>query len=98
MIRTRSTLAVAEVMLSNLGGRFYGYELYRATGVRPGTLYPMLSRMMRDGLLWSYWEDIDDLPASRPLPRKYYLLTDEGRAAFAELIQRASTEARMGGK
>jgi PadR family transcriptional regulator PadR len=46
---------------------------------REGTLYPLLSRMRRDGLLDYQWQE----SASGP-PRKYYRLTDTGRAQLGE--------------
>jgi PadR family transcriptional regulator PadR len=45
-----------------------------------GTLYPLLSRMRRDGLLDYEWKESDAGP-----PRKYYRLTAAGRAQLAEL-------------
>ena len=45
-----------------------------------GTLYPLLSRMRREGLLDYEWRESDAGP-----PRKYYRLTPKGRAALAEL-------------
>jgi len=45
-----------------------------------GTLYPLLSRMRRDGLLDYEWQESDAGP-----PRKYYRLTAAGRALLAEL-------------
>jgi len=45
-----------------------------------GTLYPLLSRMRRDGLLDYEWRESDVGP-----PRKYYRLTAAGRAQLAEL-------------
>lgn len=45
-----------------------------------GTLYPLLSRMRRDGLLDYEWRESDAGP-----PRKYYALTASGRAQLAEL-------------
>jgi len=45
-----------------------------------GTLYPLLSRMRRDGLLDYEWQESDAGP-----PRKYYRLTPAGRAQLAEL-------------
>jgi len=45
-----------------------------------GTLYPLLSRMRRDGLLDYEWRESDAGP-----PRKYYSLTAAGRAQLAEL-------------
>ncbi len=45
-----------------------------------GTLYPLLSRLRREGLLDYDWRESDAGP-----PRKYYRLTDAGRDALAEL-------------
>ena len=45
-----------------------------------GTLYPLLSKMRRDGLLDYEWRESDAGP-----PRKYYELTAKGRAQLAEL-------------
>ena len=45
-----------------------------------GTLYPLLSRMRRDGLLDYEWQESDAGP-----PRKYYRLTPAGRAQLGEL-------------
>jgi PadR family transcriptional regulator PadR len=45
-----------------------------------GTLYPLLSKMRRDGLLEYEWQESDAGP-----PRKYYELTARGRAQLAEL-------------
>lgn len=45
-----------------------------------GTLYPLLSRMRREGLLQYEWQESDAGP-----PRKYYELTARGRAELDEL-------------
>lgn len=47
-----------------------------------GTLYPLLSRLARDGLLGYEWRESEQGP-----PRKYYWLTDDGKAALHELQQ-----------
>ena len=46
-----------------------------------GTLYPLLSRMRRDGLVDYDWKESDSGP-----PRKYYALTGSGQAQLAELV------------
>jgi PadR family transcriptional regulator PadR len=46
---------------------------------REGTLYPLLSKMRREGLLDYDWRESTSGP-----PRKYYRLTKEGRANLAE--------------
>jgi PadR family transcriptional regulator PadR len=45
-----------------------------------GTLYPLLSKMRRDGLLDYEWQESDAGP-----PRKYYELTPKGKAHLGEL-------------
>ena len=45
-----------------------------------GTLYPLLSKMRRDGLVDYEWRESEAGP-----PRKYYKLTAKGRSQLAEL-------------
>ena len=45
-----------------------------------GTIYPLLSRLARDGLLVHEWQESTQGP-----PRKYYQITDYGRAVRAHL-------------
>jgi len=60
----------------------YAYELIEALGktgllTTEGTLYPLLSRLRRDGLVKTDWRESTDGP-----PRRYYELTAEGRRAL----------------
>ena len=45
-----------------------------------GTLYPLLSRLRRDGLVDYEWQESDAGP-----PRKYYRLTAAGKSQLADL-------------
>jgi PadR family transcriptional regulator PadR len=45
-----------------------------------GTLYPLLSKMRRDGLVDYEWQESEAGP-----PRKYYKLTAKGRSQLTEL-------------
>ena len=45
-----------------------------------GTLYPLLSKLRREGLVDYEWQESDAGP-----PRKYYELTARGKAQLAEL-------------
>ena len=45
-----------------------------------GTLYPLLSKMRRDGLVDYNWQESDAGP-----PRKYYQLTAKGKSQLANL-------------
>ncbi len=71
-------------ILSMAKEKTYGYRLGKALSehglsIEEGTLYPILRRMEKRGLLESLWE----LAESRP--RKYYVLTDDGRATLKRL-------------
>ncbi len=78
-------LAVMGVLYN---GRHYGYSLVRALtesgtiSLKEGTVYPILARLDRDGLVSSEWVESDQGP-----PRKYYALTPAGRELFDELSQ-----------
>jgi PadR family transcriptional regulator PadR len=67
----------------------HGYDLSRETGLRSGTLYPLLMRLSEQGLLESRWQE-----ATRPglPPRHVYRLTARGLA----LAQGQEMEAALG--
>jgi PadR family transcriptional regulator PadR len=86
---------VLRVFVSDPAERRYGYDLMKAAKLPSGTLYPMLARLQREGLVTSEWESPQEDGGGRP-PRKYYRLTSEGlRVARLELAH-ASPAARRG--
>jgi PadR family transcriptional regulator PadR len=60
----------------------YGYELSKQTGLKSGTLYPLLIRLSDQGFLESRWEEPER--AGKP-PRHAYKLTATG-LAFARSL------------
>ncbi len=65
-------------------GKKYGAELLIALSKTPftskvGTLYPLLNRMEKDGLLASDWQ-----VEPGQTPRRYYRLTKHGQQKLAE--------------
>jgi PadR family transcriptional regulator PadR len=60
----------------------YGYELCQQTGLKAGSMYPILMRLADRGLLETTWEH--NAPPGRP-PRHLYRLTGPGLALAAEL-------------
>lgn len=75
----RGTITIG--VLSQLSEPQYGYSLVKVLGekgvnVEPGTLYPLLRRLEKQGLLESKW-DTDETR-----PRKYYLLSSVGKEVF----------------
>jgi PadR family transcriptional regulator, regulatory protein PadR len=65
----------------------YGFDIVRTLSdvdgmvTAEGTLYPLLSRLKKDGRVTTTWRDSDAGP-----PRKYYAITQEGRRALANFI------------
>src|SRR5688572_25518091 len=70
--------------MSTPGGLHYGFGLAEATGDLPGSVYPVLRRMLDAGWLTDRWEVGG--PEGRP-PRRYYELTDVGRGEIVELLR-----------
>ncbi len=68
-------------------GWSYGYDLARATGLKSGTLYPILARLAGRGLLEAVWEQA--LPRGRP-PRHLYRLTAAGAELASSLMPESS--------
>jgi DNA-binding PadR family transcriptional regulator len=64
----------------------HGYDLARQTGLKSGTLYPILVRLADRGLLEARWED--GRPAGRP-PRHLYRLSSEGLARARVALEAA---------
>lgn len=73
------TLLVLAALLKRARDWHYGYELSQVTGLKSGTLYPILMRLSDRGLLDSDWQPAE--LAGRP-PRHVYQLTAAG-SAFA---------------
>ncbi len=53
----------------------HGYELSKQTGLKSGTLYPLLMRLKDQGLLASRWEDSEHPGCP---PRHVYRLAPDG--------------------
>jgi PadR family transcriptional regulator, regulatory protein PadR len=66
----------------------YGFDLVKALGqldgmvTTEGTIYPLLTRLRRDGLVDSNWKESPSGP-----PRRYYQLTQKGRRALSDFTK-----------
>jgi PadR family transcriptional regulator, regulatory protein PadR len=68
------TLRVLERFVERPTAWHYGYELSRETGLKAGTLYPILMRLAKFSLLETKWITTEDgVP-----PRHMYRLTPNG--------------------
>jgi PadR family transcriptional regulator PadR len=85
------TLAVLAELCATPSQWRHGYGIARDTGLKSGTLYPVLIRLADRGLVEARWED--EQPAGRPR-RHLYRLTAEGLAAAEGALARAPSSAR----
>ena len=79
----RGVIAIA--VLSQLDEEQYGYSLLKRLSdggldVDQGTLYPLLRRLESQGLLQSDWRIADEAR-----PRRYYVISPQGRLHFEQL-------------
>ena len=63
---TAQTAAVLDMLIANPDSS--GADIVRATGLKTGTLYPILMRLEEAGWLGSHWEE--GVPAQLGRPRK----------------------------
>ena len=87
----RGTLSIA--VLSQLSKEEYGYSLLKALSdkgldVDQSTLYPLLRRLESQGLLQSDWRIVDEAR-----PRRYYVISAQGKAVLSKLKQEWSVMA-----
>ena len=77
-------------VLSQLDKTQYGYSLLqdledKKVNIEAGTLYPLLRRLESQGLLKSEWD------TSERSPRKYYLLSEDGKEVYQILLKEWNT-------
>jgi DNA-binding PadR family transcriptional regulator len=85
----RGVLSIA--VLSQLSKEEYGYSLLKELSekgmeIDQSTLYPLLRRLESQGLLQSDWRIVDDAR-----PRRYYVISPQGRALLEKLKKEWST-------
>jgi PadR family transcriptional regulator, regulatory protein PadR len=86
------TLSVLAVLCGSPSAWHHGYAIAKDTGLKSGTLYPILIRLADRGLIEACWED--EQPAGRPR-RHLYRLTPEGLASAAAALAAAPDAARI---
>jgi PadR family transcriptional regulator, regulatory protein PadR len=81
------TLQVLDTFLQTPRDWKYGYDISRNTGLKSGTLYPILMRLAERKLLETSWETVE---IGKP-PRHMYRLTPDGlRFARSQRTLRSS--------
>lgn len=86
------TLALIATLLERPRQWRHGYDLAQATGLKSGTLYPILMRLSDRSLLASEWQESPD--RGRP-PRHMYRLTSSGVAWAKDQLARFGPDAGL---
>ena len=68
---------VLSTFVSHSKQQYSGADICRQTGLKSGTVYPMLLKMAENGWLKDEWEKVDPKKVGRP-KRRMYLLTEKG--------------------
>lgn len=89
------TYPTAAVLLAIRSGHRYGFDIMDATGLPDGTVYPILRRLERRGVLAGAWEDEDAARSEQRPQRRYYRLTPVGREALADVEDRFPALGRL---
>ncbi|MEU5549028.1 MarR family transcriptional regulator [Micromonospora sp. NPDC047793] len=97
---TPQTVAVVRALLADPTKPRWGRDIAAETGLKSGSLHPILARLEQAGWVESYWEDpAAHEDAGRPR-RRYYRFTTSGaqaaRFALAELPQASSRTSASG--
>ncbi len=93
---TTQMLAVLSVMVAEPTGEWYGLELTQRAGLRPGTIYPILDRLLKAGWLDRRWEEINPVVEGRP-QRRLYRLTGAGAPAARRALDEHLASLRRAG-
>jgi PadR family transcriptional regulator PadR len=86
---TPQTVAVLRALLSAPATPRWGRDIVKETGLKSGTLHPILARLEQAGLVESYWEEPAAHEAQGRPRRRYYQFTAGG----AQTAQFALAEA-----
>jgi len=79
----RMTYATAMVLQALERGYQYGFDIAEVTGLRGGTVYPILRRLKDAGMARSQWEKVTISREEGRPPRKYYTVAPAAEELIA---------------
>ncbi len=89
---TQALLQVAAALLARPDDRQWIYDLGQQAGVSADELHSLLAELLDAGWLADGWEDPEDVVVERRAPRRYYQLTDRGRAELDAIMRAAPSD------
>jgi DNA-binding MarR family transcriptional regulator len=91
---TPQTAAVLRALLATPATPRWGRDIAKETGLKSGTLHPILARLEQAGWVESFWEDpAEHEDAGRPR-RRYYRFATDGAETARLAIAAADATAR----
>jgi len=84
----RMTYATGMVLQALEAGYRYGFDMARAVGLRPGSVYQILHRLEEAELVEGEWEDAEWAREEGRPSRRYYRLLPEAGEVVAEARRR----------
>ena len=84
----RITWPTALVLAALRRGHGHGFQIIDVTGLRAGTVYPILRRLEADGMVRSSWERATQARVEGRPPRRNYRLTADGEALVNTALER----------
>lgn len=82
---TRPTTLVLHALASGVS---HGFDIIDATDLPSGTVYPILRRLEREGLVSASWEDVEIAREEQRPPRRYYELAPAGKAFLDAAVRK----------
>jgi PadR family transcriptional regulator PadR len=90
------TQLVLEVLLEPPIREWYGLELCRRTGFPTGSMYPIMTRLLRAGWIRDRWEEREPGAEGEARPRRrYYKLTELGAQSAKEALAASDRSGRL---
>jgi len=84
----RLTYPTAIVLLAVSRGFRHGFDIMDASGLKSGTVYPILRRLEDAGMLRARWESVANARDAQRPPRRYYQITGAGMQALNDASSR----------
>ncbi len=81
------SLASVRVLSAIASGNKHGFDIMDAVDLASGTVYPILARLEKGGLLRGRWESAAMAQREKRPPRRYYEITASGSKALADSAQ-----------
>jgi PadR family transcriptional regulator PadR len=91
--------ASVSVLKAIAAGQRHGFDIMDLTGLPSGTVYPILGRLEKNGVVRARWESTAAAHREKRPPRRYYEITGAGSKVLARSIEyyRALTRALPAG-